>query len=52
VHRLDEVHNTGKELMVVYLLLEVADALLSVKYRSRSLTLVFGVQIGALKGLL
>jgi hypothetical protein len=42
-HRLDEVHDTGKELKAVHLLLEVAHALLSVKYRSRSLRLVSGV---------
>jgi hypothetical protein len=44
-HRLDEVHDTGKELKAVHLLLEVAHALLSVKYRSRSLRSVSGVKL-------
>jgi len=50
---LENVHERGKELKGLCLLLEIADALLPVEYfRSRSLRLVFGVQIGALEGLL
>ena len=42
-HRLDEVHDNRKGVSGRLFALEVADALLSMKYRSRSLRLVSGV---------
>jgi hypothetical protein len=51
-HRHDEAHEIGKELNVLYLLLELQNALLPVKYRSRSLRLAFGVSNWSIGGII